>query len=455
MLRRLALPLVILVAGSAQLPAQPPPKIRVVPVSAVDARRPAEASVAINPTNPDHVIATFIQSTEPGQQPRSTNWAYVSTDGGLTWTGTRAANPLTRVQGDDVITFGRDGMAFHTYIAFDGIRVPRPDVAATGIFVRRSLDGQSWEPPVAVIDHVNTVMPFEDKPWTVVDRAAASPHRGNVYVAWTRFDVYGSADPAHRSAIWFARSKDGGRSFQPPQRISDDTGDAKDSDGTLEGAVPAVGPAGEVYVVWAGPKGLSFDRSEDGGWTFGADRIIGTLTGGWDLPVPGVERHNGMPVTAVDLSGGADKGSVYVNFIDERNGDTDVFVLASRDGGKTWERPVRVNDDAAGAAQMFAWMAVDPGDGSINVVFHDRRGLSGTLTSVTLARSIDGGRTYTNHSVPIEPFDCCAASTFIGDYNGVDAINGRVVAVFPAILAGQQRIMAATMRFRAGTQTLH
>ena len=117
-------------------------------------------------------------------------------------------------------------------------------------------------------------MPFEDKPWTTVDRAADSPHRGNVYVAWTRFDVYGSDDPSHHSTIWFARSRDGGQSFQPPARISDDTGDARDGDGTLEGAVPAVGPKGEVYVVWAGPKGLSFDRSDDGGWTFGADKLI-------------------------------------------------------------------------------------------------------------------------------------------------------------------------------------
>jgi hypothetical protein len=327
-------------------------------------------------------------------------------------------------------------------------------VAATGIFVRRTTDGATWDPPVAVIDHRNTVMPFEDKPWAVVDRATGSPHRGNVYVAWTRFDVYGSTDPAHRSTIWFARSKDGARTFQPPQRVSDDTGDARDGDGTLEGAVPAVGPSGEVYLVWAGPKGLSFDRSDDGGWTFGADRVIGALTAGWDIPVPGVERHNGMPVTGVDLSDGPDRGTLYVNFIDERRGDTDVFVLASRDGGATWADPVRVNDDAAGAAQMFTWMAVDPADGALNIVFHDRRGLSGTMTGVTLARSVDGGRTFVSHPVPIEPFDCCAASAFVGDYNGVDAYGGRVVAVFPVITAGRQRIMAATMRFRPGTQTL-
>jgi hypothetical protein len=332
--------------------------------------------------------------------------------------------------------------------------VERPEVAATGVWIRRTRDGVTWEPPVRVIDHVNTVMPFEDKPWTAVDRAAASPHRGNIYVAWTRFDVYGSADPAHRSTIWFARSRDGGRSFQPPFRISDDSGDAKDGDGTLEGAVPTVGPAGEVYVVWAGPKGLSFDRSDDGGWTFGKDALIGTLTGGWDIPVPGVERHNGMPVISVDLSAGPNRGTLYVNFIDERNGDTDVFLLASRDGGGTWAPPVRVNDDPKGAAQLFTWMAVDPADGAINIVFHDRRGQQGTMTGVVLARSIDGGRTFVNHPVPTDPFDCCAASNFVGDYNGVDAYGGRVVAVFPVIASGQQRIMAAVARFTPGTQTL-
>ncbi|HQZ39915.1 MAG TPA: sialidase family protein [Vicinamibacterales bacterium] len=342
----------------------------------------------------------------------------------------------------------------HSYIAFDGIRVEHPAVASTGIFVRRTIDGVTWEPPVTVIDHRNTVMPFEDKPWVVVDRTAASPHRGNVYIAWTRFDVYGSTDPEHRSTIWFARSRDGGRSFQPTNGISDDTGDAKDSDGTLEEAVPAVGPEGQVYVVWAGPRGLSFDRSDDGGWTFGTDRLIGTLAAGWDLPVPGVERHNGMPATSVDLSSGPNRGSLYVNYIDERDGDTDVFLLISRDGGDSWGTPVRVNDDPKGAVQMFTWMAVDPTDGSIDVVFHDRRGLSGTMTGVTLARSIDGGRTFVNHAVPVEPFDCCAASGFVGDYNGLDAYGGRVVAVFPVIAGGQQRIMAASMRFRSGTQTL-
>ena len=172
--------------------------------------------------------------------------------------------------------------------------------------------------------------------------------------------------------------------------------------------------------------------------------------------MPGVERHNGMPVTATDLSSGPAKGSVYVNFIDERNGDTDVFLLASRDGGATWAAPVRVNDDPKGAAQMFTWLAVDPADGALNVVFHDRRGLSGTMTGVTLARSVDGGRTFVNHRLPVEPFDCCAPLVVLRRLQRRRrrgrARGRRVSRSSPP--PGQQRIMAAVMRFKPGTQTL-
>ena len=430
------------------------PAMTIVDVTPKDARRPAEVSVAINPANPEHVVAVMLQGGAPGQA-RVTNFAYTSFDGGLSWKAVARANPDMRVQGDDSVTFSRDGVAYHAYIAFDGIRVERPERAWSGIFVASSRDGLEWTAPVAVVDHLNTAIPFEDKPWVGVDRSADSPHRGNLYVAWTRFDVYGSKDPAHRSRIMISRSRDGGRTFSTPHEISDATGDALDSDGTVEGVVPAVAPNGDVYIAWAGPKGLVIDKSTDGGWTFGKDVVIGHQPGGWDLPLPGIERHNGMPITAVDISAGANRGSVYVNWIDERNGDADVFVASSRDGGKTWSAPVRVNDDAKGFAQMFTWLAVDPVDGSLNVVFHDRRGLKGTLTGVTLARSVDGGKTFVNHKLPVTPFDCCDRSAFFGDYNGIDAYGGRVVAVFPILTAdGTQKVQAAVARFTAGTQDL-
>ncbi len=431
-------------------PAHSAPTHLVVPVSGADARRPAEVAVAINPQFPDQVVAVSIQGGRPGTA-RVTDFVYVSDDGGRTWKTSAAANPHGRSQGDDAIAFGADGTAYHSYISFDGIRGDRPARASSGIFVRRTRDGVAWSEPVPVVDHVNSAIPFEDKPWVSVDGSAGSAHRGNVYVAWTRFDVYGSEDPQHHSHIWFSRSRDGSTSFEPPVRVSDTPGDAKDGDGTVEGAVPSVGVKGEVYLVWAGPKGLVFDRSLDGGHTFGEDRVIQSQPGGWDQPVPGLERHNGMPVTAVDHSRGKHGGSLYVNWIDERNGDPDVFVMASRDGGATWEPPVRVNDDAKGAAQLFTWMAVDPADGSIDVVFHDRRGLTGTDTGVTVARSVDGGRTFVNYRVDVPPF-AMTNDVFFGDYNAVAANGGRVVALFPRLEGNNTRLMAAVFRFKPGTQ---
>ena len=425
-----------------------------VDITPPEARRPAEVSVALNPTNPDHVIAVMLQSGGPGE-PRVSNWAYTSTDGGLTWKGAPADNPQRRVQADDAVVFGRDGTAFHSYISFDGIRVDRPERAWSGIFVRASRDGVTWSTPVAVVDHINTAIPFEDKPWLGVDRAEASPHRGNVYVAWTRFDVYGSENPAHRSHIMISRSRDGGRTFSTPLEISDETGDARDSDNTVEGAVPVAGPGGDVYIAWAGPKGLYFDKSTDGGWTFGKDVVITALPGGWDLPVAGLERHNGMPVTAVDLSSSPHKGTIYVTWIDQRNGDPDVFVASSRDAGHTWSVPVRVNADDKGT-QMFTWLAVDPVDGSVNLVYHDRKGSAATApTGITLARSVDGGKTFRTYPVPVAAFECCARSSFFGDYNGIDAYGGRVIAAFPVLTTtGQQKVQAAVARFRPGTQEL-
>ena len=315
------------------------------------------------------------------------------------------------------------------------------------------MEGKAGANPVPVVDHLNTVEPFEDKPWIVTDNVPGSGFLGNIYLAWTRFDVYGSDNPGDSTQILFSRSVDGGESFSVPIRISDSGGDAVDSDDTVEGAVPAVGPEGEVYVAWAGPKGIVFDRSLDGGWTFGEDNVITDNPGGWDIPLPGMARHNGLPVTVADVSPGGNRGSVYVNWIDERNGDPDVFVIASRDGGESWEAPVRVNDDPLGngKAQLFTWMAVDPVDGSLNVVFLDRRSTTGTDQGVTLARSTDGGRSFRN--IPVDQADFrCADSVFFGDYLAIAAFGGRVVAAWPHCLeSGELALSAGLFSFPPDT----
>jgi hypothetical protein len=424
----------------------------IVRVSDPEARNPVEVSVAINPTNPDHVVASCVQYGKPGQ-PRSSGVLFTSSDGGKTWKSVAAPNPQQRMQGDDVVTFGPDGTVHHLYISFEGIRVPRPIRACTGIFLSSSKDGLTWGEPVSVVDHVNCVTPFEDKPWLIVDSEPDSPHRGNIYAAWTRFDVYGSKDPAHHSHIYLARSRDNGKSFAPPIRISTEPGDCQDKSETLEGAVPAVGPKGEVYVAWGGPKGIVFTSSTDGAWTFAKEKKIADQPGGWDSPAPGMPRHNGLPVTCVDHSTGPNRGSIYVNWIDNRNKDLDVFVMASRDGGATWGEPVRVNDDPKGNGkdQMFTWMAIDPIDGSVNIIFYDRRDQEGNRQGLTLARSTDGGKTFVNHRLKQEPFALERAG-FFGDYIGLDARGGRAVAMYPHMENRKVVLSAAVFRFKPGTQ---
>jgi hypothetical protein len=427
---------------------------RVVRVTEPDAIQPAEVTIAVNPSNPNNLVGASFQTGLP-PKPRAGSYTYVTMDGGKTWKTVASQDPQNLVQGDDALAFSSDGIAYHVHLSFDGIRVPRPKRAESGIIVSASRDGGlTWNEPVPAINHVNTVTPFEDKPGIVTDNVTGSSFKGNVYLAWTRFDVYGSPDPECHTQIYFSRSTDGGKTFSMPFRISDTGGDCIDSDNTVEGAVPAVGPKGEVYVVWAGSAGLVFDKSTDGGLTFGKDKVVGPMPGGWDFPMPGLDRANGMPVTGVDLSAGPRRGTLYVNWIDERNGDPDVFVASSRDGGETWSAPVRVNDDPLknGKAQFFTWMAVDPVDGSVNTVFYDRRDTEGTLTRLTLARSTDGGRTFVNHKIDQEPF-ACNDKVFFGDYSSIAAYDGRVVPMFMHFIDETKlAVSVALFHFKPGTQ---
>ncbi|PWT95510.1 MAG: glycosyl hydrolase [Blastocatellia bacterium] len=429
---------------------------KIVRISAPDAINPAEVTIAINPTNPLNIVAASFQTGHPPKA-RAGSYNYVSKDGGDTWTTVPVADPRDLTQGDDVVYFSSDGIAYHAHLSFDGIRMARPNRAENGMIINSSKDGGlTWNDGEPAVNHLNTVIPFEDKPGLVVDNAPNSKTKGNIYLAWTRFDVYGSSNPEHHSQIYFSRSTDKGQTFSMPTRISDTGGDCLDSDNTVEGAVPAVGPNGEVYVVWAGPLGLVFDKSKDGGLTFGKDKVIGNIPGGWDFSIEGLDRANGMPVTGVDLSDGPNKGTLYVNWIDARNGDPDVFVMSSRDGGETWSAPVRVNDDPVknGKAQFFTWMSVDPTDGSINVVFYDRRDAKGPLTGVTLARSIDGGRKFVNYKIPIEPFEC-NNRVFFGDYSSVSAFGGFVVPVFMHFVTSSSlAVSVALYHFKPGTEEM-
>jgi hypothetical protein len=172
--------------------------------------------------------------------------------------------------------------------------------------------------------------------------------------------------------------------------------------------------------------------SHDGGKSFEPSRPIfdvGPPYFGGAAGIPGVPRAMAFPQAGLD----GKREMLYVTRSDFRNGDVDVdvFISGSTDRGRTWSRPMRVNDDPvhSGADQFLQWMAVDPVDGSISVQFYDRRDdPANRKTRVTLARSTDGGKTFSNYAWSEEPFG--GENLFLGDYEWCAAYGGKVYGVW-------------------------
>src|SRR5262249_46474625 len=134
---------------------------------------------------------------------------------------------------------------------------------------------------------------------------------------------------------------------------------------------------------------------------------------------------NGLPAVAVDPRGPADR--VFVAWGDNPHGDYDILMSMSDDAGRTWSPPARGNDDTDpnGKDQVLSWLAVDPTDGAVNVLFYDRRDdPKNSRPTVTLARSIDHGRSFTNYAWTVTPSD--PMQTNHGDYIGIAALDRRV-----------------------------
>ncbi len=369
-----------------------------------DANSPTEPAITIDPKNPSRIVAGA-----------NINNFFVSSDTGKTWTADTMFSSYG-VWGDPVIIAdtASNFYFFHLSNPPSGNWIDR-------IVCQKSSDfGSNWDDGTYV--GLNGTK-AQDKQWGVVD-----PTNNNIYLTWTQFDAYGSSNSVDSSLILFSKSSDGGSTWSAAMRINKVAGDCIDSDNTVEGAVPAVGPNGEIYVAWAGPSGIVFNRSLDEGNTWLSKEIlIDSMPGGWDLDVPGIYRCNGLPVTKCDLSGGPNHGTIYVNWSDQRNGsnDTDVWLAKSTDGGDTWSTPIRVNNDAAGKHQFFTWMDIDQTNGNLFFVFYDRRNYNDNHTDVYLAFSDDGGNIFTNQRISESAF-LPDAGIFFGDYTNISVYNGIV-----------------------------
>ncbi|MEO0404725.1 MAG: sialidase family protein [Bacteroidota bacterium] len=371
--------------------------------------QPCEPSIAVDVTNPSKVVAGSIL-----------NNVYTSLDSGRTWTLDVLESDLG-VFGDPCIISSPKGGFYYFHLSDPDHKGWRSDKLLDRIVCQYSKDvNKKWSKGSGMGLNGSK---DQDKEWAVT-----SLDGKKVYCTWTQFDKYNSKEEGDSTLILFSMAKHKGKKWSEPVRISAMGGDCLDGDMTVEGAVPSVGPEGELYVAWALDDQIWLDRSFDGGQTWLEQDIKGPkIPGGWDHSIEGIGRANGMPVTKVDVSKGEHRGRIYINWADDRNGanDVDVWLAYSDDHGNTWSESVRVNDDAAGSQQFFTWMDVDPITGQVVCVFYDRRNYSDYRTDVYLAVSNDGGQTFENIRVSEAPFTP-SDKVFFGDYNNVSAVNGVV-----------------------------
>ncbi len=392
--------------------------------------KPCEPSIFVNPVNPKNIVVGVILDK-----------IVHSFDGGYTWQSQRVTSPYG-VFGDPVICADYDGNFYFAHLADTEGRGRSAQGWLDRIVIQKSTDGGvSWNggtytghrPPAD-----------QDKQWMAVD-----PRNNNIYITWTEFDKYGSSNPDHHSRILFSKSVDQAGSWTEAVVISDLEGNCLDGDQTTEGAVPCVGPSGEIYVAWSFDEAIYFDRSLDGGLTWLEQDIrAADQPGGWDIEIPGFGRANGMPVTACDRSKSPYRGTIYINYCDQSNGtdDTDVWLVKSSDGGKSWSIPVRVNDDQPGRHQFFTWIALDQTSGALYFVFYDRRNFDDLQTDVYLAYSFDGGTTFKNVKLSEKSF-IPSTNYFLGDYNNISAHEGVVRPVWTRLDGSQTSILTALVDF--------
>jgi hypothetical protein len=450
-------------------------------LGAIDfANSEVEPYLAVNPTNPDNLIAVWQQDRWSGGGARG-NLAGVSFDGGETWETvvvTRSSactgNAFWARATDPWVTFSPDGTAYFMHLGIYSPLVPFPDTfAVDGMFVTRSHNGGlTWEEPTElVLDTSATAM--HDK-----NTITADPNDSSfVYAVWDRLTSPPSDNDnptAFENAAAFAgdtiftRSTDGGETWEPIRT----TLKASPYDQTIANQI-VVRPAsagGELVNVF----NLIHERSDAGrsrGWNVAA-QISDDHGATWSravvaarmLPNPTVDPDTALPVRAGDIGVDAavdpTNGNVFAVWQDARfsgGAYNDVALTASTDGGRTWSNAIAVPRSLTGVAglnrQSFVPQVHVSADGRLAVSYYDFRRNDGSGASeadyfvnqcavpdTSEPDLCDGDWVETR--VTAQSFDIRTAAKpdergfFLGDYVGLADVPGAFATAFPVSSAG-------------------
>jgi len=328
---------------------------------------------------------------------------YFSTDNGLSWGGVDLPLPTpigngTRFGSDPTLVFDTQGNAFYGYVlVFFG---NGKGINGTEMAVAKSVDGGATYPNVTFFAFNGGSDHFNDKPMITADANPSSPFRDNVYLSWDS----ASGGSATGGGVHVATSTDHGATFTVV-RADDPSGP-----GGSIGAVPFVGPDGTVYAAWNDivANVIAFARSADGGATWQRPSIISSKNAGLDVGIPAESFRRALvyPACAADRSTGQHRGRLYCSWMDvTAAGTTDIFLAFSDDKGNTWSSPATVADRLGFPVDRFnQWLAVDPVTGDVNVSFYDTRNdTTGFrfMTDTFFTQSKDGGHIFISPNIRV------------------------------------------------------
>jgi hypothetical protein len=332
-----------------------------------------------------------------------------STDSGASFVDKGALPPNPNGDASDPV-LAADNVSGRIYLSTLSVSVGVIDV------FRSDDNGASFKAPVNGAPSASALW---DKDWLTVDNYPG-PGQGNVYLV--------ARDFGPGNGIFLFRSTDGGDTWTP----NGGTLIVSAGQTNVTGAWVTVGPDHAVYVAWFDERTATgrilIKKSTDGGLTFGAEKLVTTLrttNPDGDLNL-GAFRSNSFPQVVVNPATGA----LYVVYNDKGTASADradIFFRQSTDGGATWSRAVKVNDDTTTRDQWQPALAVSPSGHKIGIFWYDRRndpannlidryGAIGTVDgdTVTFAPNF---RVTDEAFPPVIGTDPIVSPSYMGDYD--------------------------------------
>ncbi|MCP2343016.1 sialidase family protein [Actinomadura rupiterrae] len=418
-----------------------------------------EPWVSVNPRDPRNIVTEWQQDrwSDGGSHGLV---AGVTHDGGRHWKKvvvpgtTQCAGGTYERASDPGVSFAPNGDLYAISLSFNA------NDFGNALLVSKSTDGgDHWGAPVTLKSDTEEAF-FNDKELITADPTSSQ----RAYAVWDRSNEQGG------QPVWFARTVDGGKSWEPAKILYDPTPGftianqiVVQPDGTLvdmffEG--PAGGgeepdrPQNQGDVKLAPrPKAqpdqsmrIRVIRSRDHGATWSAPDTVAVINPAEPVdPDTHAALRTGdiVPDIAVDQH----TGRLYVVWQDAgaSRSQSAILLSSSGDAGRTWTKPVKVSktpdSDPQGNGQAFTATVDVAAGGTVGVTYYDFRRntpAAGALTDYW-AVTCGGGACAKNPDAWREQhvggsFDTelspVARGFFLGDYMALDHAGPAFVSVF-------------------------